>query len=150
MTLTPGKLWAVYVGTGVLLAGGVVVGVLTHRQDAPSASPAAPPSAPVKVSAPAAPALVYPQQQNPDGGQKSLVCTSLTAMDADNVSRQFVIAVGNAYTATPQARLCQAATVVAHSEIMNQDYSMACALFESSQIKCTGGLLAVIVFRPSA
>lgn len=150
MMLTPGKLWAVYIGAGVLLASGVVAGVLSRHPDVPSAHPVASPTAPVKVSDPGPPTLVYPQEQNPDGGQRSTVCTSLTAVDADNVSRQFVIAVGHAYTATPQARRCQPVTVVAHSDATNQDYSMACALVESTQIKCTGGQLAVIVFRPGA
>ena len=78
------------------------------------------------------------------------MCTSVTAVDAENVSRQFVIAVGDAYTATPQARLCQAATVTAHSDMKDQDYSMTCTPVEASKVKCTGGALAVIVFRPGA
>ena len=150
MTLSPRTLWAVYAGAGVLLAAGVVAGVLMHHQDAPPARPAAPSTAAVKVRAPVAPTLVYPQEQTPDGGQRSSVCTSVTAVDAENVSRQFVIAVGDAYTATPQARLCQAATVTAHSDATNQDISMTCAPVEAPKIKCTGGHLAVIVFRPGA
>lgn len=147
MTLTPGRLWAVYVAAGIVLAAGVVAGVLRHHHDTRPPPSSAPSAVHVQVKTPVAPSPVYPQVQAPSDDQRPIGCSSLTAVDADNVSRQFVIAVGNAYTATPQARQCQAALVVAHSDIKNQDYTMACAP-ESSQIKCTGGQSAVIVFRP--
>lgn len=145
MTLTPGKLWAVYVAAAVLLCAGVAAGVLMHHRDGPPQSTRTPPpsGSAVRVGTPAAPTAVYPQPQKP----ATPSCSSVTAVDAQNVSRQFVLAVGNAYAATAQARQCQAATVVAYSDVKDQDYTMACVP-ESSLVKCTGGQSAVIVFRP--
>ncbi len=147
MTLTPGKLWAVYVTAAVLLCVGVAAGVLMHHKDAPPQPSQMPPpsGSVVRVGTPAAPSAVYPHLQKPAAPS----CGSVTAVDAQNVSRQFVLAVGNAYAATAQARQCQAATVVAFSEVKEQDYTMACVP-ESSLVKCTGGESAVIVFRPGA
>lgn len=147
MTLTPGKLWAVYVTAAVLLCAGVAVGVLVHHKDAPQQPSQTPPpsGSVVRVGTPAAPSAVYPHPQKPPAPS----CSSVIAVDAQNVSRQFVVAVGNAYAATAQARQCQSATVVAHSDVKDQDYTMACVP-ESSLVKCTGGQSAVIVFRPGA
>ncbi|MCV7286015.1 hypothetical protein H7J87_11805 [Mycolicibacterium wolinskyi] len=147
MALTPGKLWAVYVIAAVLLCGGVTAGVLmNHKTETPPASqPPPPPSSAIRVGTPATPSSVYPQPQQPAAPS----CRSVTAVDAQNVSRQFVLAVGNAYAETPEARQCQAATVVAHSDVKDQDYTMTCVP-ESSLVKCTGGQSAVIVFRPGA
>lgn len=147
MSLTPGKLWAVYVSAAVLLCGGVTAGILmNHSGEPPRSSQApAPPNSAIRVGTLPTPSAVYPQTQQP----ATPSCSSVTAVDAQNVSRQFVLAVGNAYAATAQARQCQPASVVAHSDVKNQDYTMACAP-ESSLVKCTGGQSAVIVFRPGA
>ncbi len=126
------------------------MGVVVNRPDGPppSQAPRAQQSTAVRVNNPIPPAQVYPQTQTPGvwpGSPPS--CSSVTAVDAQNVSRQFVLAVGDAYAASPQSRQCQAATIVAHSEVKNQDYTMVCAPVPP-QIRCTGGQSAVVVFRP--
>lgn len=150
MPISSGKLWAAYVGAAAVLAAGVSVGVFMNRSDhQPLATTTGTQrSSAVRFNTPVPPSQVYPQMQNsgPWPGTPPS-CSSVTAVDAHNVSRQFVIAVGEAYAASPQARQCLAATVVAHSEVKNQDYTMVCTP-APPQVRCTGGQSAEIVFRP--
>lgn len=149
MTLSPGRLWAAYVAAALTLGGGVGAGVLMNpngEAQAPDASP--PPPTSIRVSIPSAPTSVYPQSR-PTAAETPPSCSSVTAVDAENVSRQFVLAVGDAYAETSQSTQCQAATVVAYSEARKREYSMTCVP-EAAMVRCTGGDSAVIVLRPSA
>lgn len=148
MTLSPGRLWAAYVAAGLTLGGGVGIGVLAnHNGEAsmPDAEPSPPSS--IRVSIPSAPTSVYPQSQPASDEDARRSCDSVTAVDAENVSRQFVLSVGEAYAGTPQSSQCQAATVVAYSEARKREYTMDCVP-AAEMVRCTGGQSAVIVFRP--
>lgn len=149
MTLSPGRLWAAYVAAGLTLSGGVGAGVLmNHNGESPTSDAEPPRPSSVRVSIPGAPTSVYPQP-GPTSEVPPPSCSSVTAVDAENVSRQFVLAVGDAYAGTPQSSQCQAASVVAYSEAKKREYSMKCVP-AAEMVRCTGGESAVIVFRPGS
>lgn len=149
MTLSQGRIWALYVAGGLVLTGGVVAGVLTSRSG-PTAAPNSGPTPPssITVSAPGTPSPVYPQPHS-TAATPERSCAAVVAVDAQNVSRQFVLAVGEAYAATPQSRQCSAASVEAYSEVKKQTYRMECVP-AAETVRCTGGQSAVIIFRPAS
>jgi hypothetical protein len=147
MTLSQGRVWAFYVAGALILSGGVAAGVVTSRSgETATPDPGPPPPPSITVSAPGIPSAVYPHQSRVTASPGPS-CSSVTAVDAENVSRQFVLAVGEAYAATSQSRRCQPATVVAYSEVKERDYTMDCAP-AAEMVRCTGGRSAVIIFRP--
>lgn len=149
MTLSQGQVWALYVAGGLVLTGAVAAGALANRSDPPVASnPGPTPPSSITVSIPGTPSPVYPHQSSTSGSPERS-CAAVVAVDAENVSRQFVLAVGEAYAATPQSRQCAAASVEAYSEFKKQSYRMECVP-AAQAVRCTGGESAVIVFRPAS